>query len=40
MATNSQRPSDDPRHVSEPGMVGLDHPTVVPENDDTDGTDE
>lgn len=34
MATNSHRQAeqDRPRHVGEPGMVGLDHPTVVPKD--------
>jgi hypothetical protein len=36
MATNSHRPSDAPRHAGEPGMVGIDHPTVVPDNDEAD----
>jgi hypothetical protein len=35
MATNTHGPSEDsPRHAGEPGTVGLDHLTVVPEDPD------
>jgi hypothetical protein len=43
MAANSHRPpeEDSPRHVGEPGMVGLDHPTVIPDSgDDEEDVDE
>lgn len=35
MATNSHSSAEEdrPRHVGEPGMVGLDHPTVVPDTE-------